>query len=125
MPAFSPKDAAVEFLSLVARGDVDEAYSRHVGPGFRHHNPWFPGDAAALREGMRANARQRPHKTLAVKQVLQDGDRVAVHSHMIPAPGEPGMALVHLFRFEDGRIAELWDLGQPVPGESPNEHGMF
>jgi predicted SnoaL-like aldol condensation-catalyzing enzyme len=125
MPALSPKDAAVEFLSLVARGEVDAAYSQHVGAGFRHHNPWFRGDAAALREGMRANAQQQPQKTLEVKQVLQDGDRVAVLSHMVPATGEPGMALLHLFRFENGRIAELWDLGQPVPADSPNEHGMF
>jgi predicted SnoaL-like aldol condensation-catalyzing enzyme len=74
---------------------------------------------------MRANAQLHPDKILAVKQVLQDGDRVAVLSHMVPAPGEPGMALVHLFRFEDGRITELWDVGQPVPVDSPNEHGMF
>ncbi|MGH8432847.1 MAG: hypothetical protein ACREUF_20860 [Solimonas sp.] len=29
------------------------------------------------------------------------------------------------FRFEGERIAKLWDRGQPVPGQSPNEPGMF
>jgi len=32
---------------------------------------------------------------------------------------------VHIFRFEGERIAELWDLGQPVPDGSPNEDGML
>jgi len=30
-----------------------------------------------------------------------------------------------LFRFEDGKIVELWDFGQPVPAESPNTDGLF
>ena len=29
------------------------------------------------------------------------------------------------FRFEQDRIAELWDLGQEISRTSPNEHGMF
>ena len=32
---------------------------------------------------------------------------------------------VNIFRFENGRIAELWDVGQPMPEESPNQYGMF
>ena len=35
------------------------------------------------------------------------------------------MALVHLFRFEGDRIAELWDIGQPVLALSVNANGMF
>ena len=35
------------------------------------------------------------------------------------------MAVVHIFRFEGGRIAELWDLGMPIPEDSVNENGMF
>jgi hypothetical protein len=29
------------------------------------------------------------------------------------------------FRFEGDRIAELWDVGQVAPADSPNEYGMF
>ena len=50
---------------------------------------------------------------------------MAVHSHVRLNPSELGVALVHIFRFEGDRIAELWDLGQPVPKDSPNEYGMF
>lgn len=36
-----------------------------------------------------------------------------------------GVAVVHIFRFVEGRIAELWDLGQAVPEASANPYGMF
>jgi hypothetical protein len=32
---------------------------------------------------------------------------------------------VHLFRFEGDRIAELWDVAQPVPAEILNADGVF
>ena len=119
------KDAAVSFLKMASSGDVREAYSKFVGAGFRHHNPYFEGSAAALMTAMQENARENPNKTLDVKRVIAEGDLVAVHSHVRQNPDDRGGAVVHLFRFENGRIVELWDLGQPVPGESPNQYGMF
>jgi predicted SnoaL-like aldol condensation-catalyzing enzyme len=119
------KEAAIEFLMLVAAGRVAEAYAAHAGPTFRHHNPHFRADAAALRAGMEDNAIRFPDRTLHVKQALADGDRVAVFSHVHLTPDDAGLALVHLFRFEDGRVAELWDVGQPVPETMVNELGMF
>ena len=119
------KDVAVEFLDMVCSGQVREAYERHVAPGFRHHNPYFRGDAAALMQGMAENAASNPDKALAVKIVLEEGDRVAVYSHVRHKPDETGFALVHIFRFEGGRIAELWDVAQQVPQDSVNENGMF
>ena len=121
----SHKDVAVEFLGMVATGQVREAYDRHVAPGFRHHNPWFRGDARSLMEGMAENAEKNPGKQLQVKMALQEGERVAILSHVRHDPDERGFALVHIFRFEGERIAELWDLAQEVPEQPVNELGMF
>jgi predicted SnoaL-like aldol condensation-catalyzing enzyme len=74
---------------------------------------------------MEENAAQNPNKVLEIQRALQDGDLVAVHSHVRQQPGDRGAAVVHIFRFEGDRIAELWDVGQPVPESSPNELGMF
>lgn len=115
----------MSFLRLAASGSVSEAYTRHVGNDFRHHNPFFAGDARSLMTGMEENARQNPAKRLDVLRTLEDGDLVAVHSHVRQAPGDPGAAVVHLFRFDGDRIAELWDVGQAVPAESVNANGMF
>ena len=121
----SHKDAAVEFLELVASGNVREAYRRHVGPGFRHHNPYFAGDADSLMRGMEENAAKNPRKVLAVQMALQDGDRAVVFSHVRQSPEDRGAAVVHVFRFEHDRIVEFWDIGQPIPEQSVNAHGMF
>jgi predicted SnoaL-like aldol condensation-catalyzing enzyme len=74
---------------------------------------------------MEENARQNPGKVLEVKRAIAEGELVVVHSHVRPKPGDLGAAVVHIFRFEKGRIVELWDLGQPVPEKSPNQYGMF
>ena len=119
------KDAAVSFLQLAASGRAREAFERHAAPGFRHHNPYFAGDAQTLMAGMDDHHRQFPQKRCEVKQAIEEGDRVVLHAHVTFRPGDRGYALVHIFRFEGGRIAELWDLGQEVPESSPNEEGMF
>lgn len=119
------KEAAVSFLQLIGSGRIREAYAKHAGSNFRHHNPHFAGDAEALMAGMEENARQNPGKRLDILRALQDGDLVAVHSYVRHSKEDRGFGLVHIFRFEGDRIAELWDLAQAVPEESVNEHGMF
>lgn len=119
------KEMAVAFLELASSGKVQKAYSEFVGDGFRHHNPFFEGSAESLRAGMEENARQNPNKVLEVKRVIAEGEFVVVHSHVRQKPDELGGAVVHIFRFENDRIVELWDLGQPVLEESPNQYGMF
>jgi predicted SnoaL-like aldol condensation-catalyzing enzyme len=118
-------DAAVAFLEMASSGEVREAYAKFVGLGFRHHNPYFEGSAGSLQAGMEENAQQNPDKVLEVKRVIAEGEFVVVHSHVRQKPDELGGAVVHIFRFENDRIVELWDLGQPVPEDSPNQYGMF
>ena len=75
--------------------------------------------------GMEENAVRSPNKTIEIFRALEDGDLVAIHSRVRQAPGQPGAALAHLFRFEGNRFVELWDIGQPVPETSLNQYGMF
>src|SRR5687768_18585200 len=98
--ADSNKNAAVSFLKMVASGKVQEAYSKFVGEGFRHHNPFFEGSAESLQAGMQANALQNPDKVMDVKRVIAEGELVAVHSHVQQKPGDRGAVVVHIFRFE-------------------------
>ena len=119
------KETAVSFLKLAATADARSAFERYAAPDFRHHNPFFPGDADSLAAGMEANARQFPQKALKVERALEDGDVVAVHSRVRHAPDQGEFALVHIFRFEGERIAELWDIAMAVPAESPNQYGTF
>lgn len=119
------KRAATDFLDLIARGDVDTAWSRHVGAGFRHHNGWFAADVAGFKQAIADNARQNPGKTLQLHRIVAEGDLVSTYAEVHHAPGDAGYAVMHLFRFERGRIVELWDMGQEIPVPAVNGNGMF
>ena len=119
------KEAATSFLRMATSGRAREAFARHAADSFRHHNPFFEDGADALMTAMDENARQNPDKQLSVLRAIEDGDLVAVHSHVRQKPGDRGAAVVHLFRFDGDRIVELWDVGQEVPQDSVNPNGMF
>ena len=119
------KDSAVEFLTQIVAGDIRRAYEKHVGEGFRHHNPYFKGDAKSLRKGMEEDEARNPGKTLDIQAALQEGNYVAVHSKLKRGASDPEIAVVHIFRFEGERIAEAWDVVQVAPKEIVNEFGMF
>jgi predicted SnoaL-like aldol condensation-catalyzing enzyme len=120
----SDKDIAISFLKNAASGRLDEAYSL-VSQNFRHHNPYFAGDAESLKAGMAEAHKKFPNTTLAVQHVLETDDLVAVHSRVRHSPETPEIAAVHIFRFEGEKIAELWDVGMEAPKDSPNKNGLF
>ena len=124
MDDVSRKEVALEFLRLAREGERAAA-ERLVMPAARHHNPYFPAGMPALLDAIEAAAKTAPARTADVKRVIADGEFVVVHSHVRQQPGTPGAAVVHIFRFDGDRIAEMWDIGQPVPAENPNADGMF
>jgi predicted SnoaL-like aldol condensation-catalyzing enzyme len=119
------KEYAVDFLNLLMSGNINEAYESYVNMHGRHHNVYYASDFLSLKQGMIENQAQFPNKRLMVKNVLGDGNLVAVHSNIIMKEGEPGLSVVHLFRFENGKIVEMWDVGQALPVNSPNLIGAF
>lgn len=119
------KDIALDFLRLAARGDSRTAFRQYVSPSFIHHNAYFKGDAETIMLAMESDAKERPDKIFTVLRALEDGNLVAVHSRFRLTTDDPGYAIMHIFRFEGTLIAEMWDFGQAVPPDMPNEHGMF
>jgi predicted SnoaL-like aldol condensation-catalyzing enzyme len=121
------KEVAQGFLRMASSGRVQEAYDTYVArQSFKHHNPFFAGDAESLKQAMEDAHKTQPNKHLEIVHTIDDGNLVAVHSHVTRVdPKQPDIAVVHVFRFEGDRIAELWDVGQQVPKDSPNANGMF
>ncbi|MBN9654150.1 ester cyclase [Halobacillus sp. GSS1] len=121
----SNKERAVSFLKQVVDGEVTEAYQRYIHPDFFHHNPYFRGDKDSLRSAMEEDASSNPDKTFKVNRAIEEKDIVVVHSHIKQQQEDMGVAVVHMMRFADGQIVEMWDIGQPLPEDSPNENGAF
>jgi predicted SnoaL-like aldol condensation-catalyzing enzyme len=119
------KQIAREFLEQVVAVNIDDAYSKYVSSKGKHHNPFFREGFPALQVAMKEDHHQFPNKQFTIKTVIGEGDLVAVHSHLVIRPNEPGMTVVHLFRFQGEKIVELWDVGQAIPADSPNHDGAF
>jgi predicted SnoaL-like aldol condensation-catalyzing enzyme len=71
------------------------------------------------------NARQYPHKHMEVLRTIAEGSMVMVHSRVRLEPDASDYGIVHIFRIENGKLREMWDLAMEVPAESPNALGMF
>lgn len=120
-------EIAKEFLKMASRGEVRTAYEKFVSSKFIHHNQYFKGDRQSLMLAMEEAHKVNPNKSLEIKRVYTDGNTVITHS--LVSKIEMEIAVVHIFRFEvsdeDIRIVELWDLGQVINKDSPNQHGVF
>jgi len=110
-----------EVLGPIDSGAVDGLFD----PGYIQHNPSIPTGAASLKAMLDRAKGRYPNAVHIVKRMLADGDLVCAHVHIIFEPGTPGVAAVDIFRIEDGRIAEHWDVNQPVATEPNNANGMF
>ncbi|MBK8699418.1 MAG: nuclear transport factor 2 family protein [Saprospiraceae bacterium] len=119
------KEIAQDFLQLAAKGQSREAFDLYVGDNFIHHNAYFKGDGHTLMTAMEENAQNNPNKKFEIQRSLEDGVLVAVHSRVRQTHSDHDIAVIHIFRFENGKIVELWDFGQVVPTDMVNENGMF
>lgn len=107
-------------------GDKDlGAIERYVAEGYIQHNPAVPTGRAALRafaERVLANA---PPSRADVRRAAAEGDLVWLHTrNPTAAQGKPA-AIVDIFRVQDDRIVEHWDVIQPVPETAANTNTMF
>jgi predicted SnoaL-like aldol condensation-catalyzing enzyme len=119
------KEMGEDFLLRCARGDSREAFKRYAHPHFKHHNAYFKGDARTLMTAMEEAHQQSPNKVFKIHHSLHDGDLVAFHSFVKQDKMDVGYVVMHIMKFKDDQIIELWDFGQEIPKDSPNENGML
>jgi len=117
------KERAIDFIQTCALVDPKKAFEKYAHPNFKHHNQYFKGDGPTLMNAMIEADKAHPNKAFNIKQTFETEDRVAIFSQVIKEAME--IAVVHIMRFENGKIIEMWDLGQVIDKDSPNENGIF
>ena len=103
----------------------EQAVERYIGPYYRQHNP-MAGDGPAPFVGfVKWFTGENPGLKVDFKRLVAEGDLVVIHSHFILTPGAKDMAVMDIFRLEDGKIVEHWDVLQEVPETAQNPNTMF
>lgn len=118
------KYIAEAFFQGIVTDKVGEVYDLYTLPNFKHHNGFFNGDRESLLEGMLNSNTIFPNKKITIKLVIAEPPYVTLLSH-VQITEDKEAAVVHMYRFEGEKIAEMWDISQEVPENSPNENGMF
>jgi predicted SnoaL-like aldol condensation-catalyzing enzyme len=119
------KQTAQAFYDAAINQKDFEAAAQYLGPQYIQHNPTAPDGAEGLK-GFIAFLKERfPEQRGEVKRVIAEGDLVALHVHSTRGDGTPGRAIVDIFRLEDGKVVEHWDVIQDVPETAANTNGMF
>ncbi|GAA4959250.1 ester cyclase [Yinghuangia aomiensis] len=96
-----------------------------LGDKYIQHNPQIADGFDGLKEFLNFLAENFPGISLEIKRLVAEGDFVVSHIHGIRVPDQPGASIVDIFRFEDGKIVEHWDVAQPIPDEAANSNSMF
>jgi len=124
----------IEHNKRVVRGFCDLAFNdkraadaaeQFLGSEYIQHNPTAPDGPEGFVEFAGGFVAQAPELSLEIKRLIAEGDMVVAHSLLKVTPDEAGTVVVDIFRLEEGRIVEHWDVMQPFPETSVNDHPMF
>lgn len=120
------KQTVVEFYELAFNAkQPEQAAEKFLGPHYIQHNPQAPDGAEAFIGFVRGFAGQFPELNIEIKRIIAEDDLVVVHGLLKTSAEDPGTVAADFFRLENGKIVEHWDVLQPFPQASVNDHPMF
>jgi predicted SnoaL-like aldol condensation-catalyzing enzyme len=119
------KKNVVEFYNQALNEKNFEAASKYLGARYIQHNPVAADGPEGLKGFIGFLRDKFPNSRSEIKRVFAEGDHVIVHVHAVREPGTRGRAIIDIFRLENGKIVEHWDVAQDVPEKAANSNGMF
>ncbi|TLZ06100.1 MAG: polyketide cyclase [Gammaproteobacteria bacterium] len=121
-----PKEVVTKFMNeFYVQKQVRTAFETWVEPGYVQHNPLAATGRDAAVAFLEPFFRDHPDANYSIKRIIAEGNLVVVHSHAKFTAGDRGLAVVDILRVEHCKIAEHWDVAQPVPEKPANANGMF
>lgn len=104
--------------------DADTALA-YVGDRYVQHNPNAADGPDGFRKFIGFLREKFPNSHSEIKRSFVDGDYVILHVHAVREPGTRGNAIVDIFKLENGKIVEHWDVVQPISDNPANNNTMF
>jgi len=129
-PAFAAdpetnKKIVIDFYEKALNQKDFEGAAKHFGPRYIQHNPAVPDGPDGLQRLVTLLKEKFPNSKSTIKRAIAEGDLVMLHVHSVREPGQRGRAIVDIFRLENGKIVEHWDVIQDVPETAANTNTMF
>ena len=112
------------YEAAINQKDFDAA-SKFLGSHYTQHNPRAADGPEGLKAFLAFLREKFPDYHSDIKRVFADGDYVILHVHNIPTPGSRGNAIIDIFRLENGKVVEHWDVRQEIPEQAANSNTMF
>jgi predicted SnoaL-like aldol condensation-catalyzing enzyme len=119
------KRTVLEFYEAGLNKKDFEAASKYFGPKYIQHNPGAPDGIEGFKAFLAFLRDKFPNSHSEIKKVFAEGEFVILHVHAVREPGTRGRAIVDIFRLENGKIVEHWDVAQDIPEKMPHNNGMF
>ena len=119
------KRNVVEFYEKAINQKDFDAASKYLGSRYIQHNPVAADGPEGLKAFIGFLRAKFPNAKSEIKRVFAEGDYVILHVHAVREPGTRGRAIIDIFRLENGKIVEHWDVAQDVPEKAANPNGMF
>jgi predicted SnoaL-like aldol condensation-catalyzing enzyme len=119
------KKIVLDFYDKAINQKDFAAASKHFGNRYVQHNPIAEDGPEGLRKFIEFLRSKFPNYKSEFKRVFADGDYVIVHVHNMREPGTRGRAIIDIFKLENGKIVEHWDVAQDIPEKAANNNGMF
>ena len=119
------KEIVIAFYNAAINDKDFEAASAYLGDKYIQHNPLAADGPEGLRAFLEFAKENMSTFKVEFKRVLADGDFVMVHAHAKANPDDRGSAVMDIFRLEDGKVVEHWDVMQPIPEAAMNDNTMF
>jgi len=119
------KKVVAEFYEAAINQKNFEAAAKFLGPRYIQHNPNAADGPEGLKAFINFLREKFPDSHSEVKHVFGDGDYVIQHVHSVRVPGSRGSAIINVFKLENGKIVEHWDVIQEIPEKSANANTMF
>lgn len=117
------KEKASEFLRMVIKGNIDEAYKKFVNEKGKHHNIHFEAGFESLKEAMKHNHNLYPNKIFEIILSTSEEEKVAILAKL--GFNNREFSISYYFKFKDGKITEMWDNAQELPQSIINKDGAF
>ena len=97
----------------------------HLPPHYIQHSSLAEPGLEPLKRFLARVRKDSPDAKQTIHRAFVDGDHVIVHVQVERWPGDPGLAVVDIFRCVNGEIVEHWDVIQEVPANPVNPNSMF